>query len=103
KLETLEHRVVDTVQEATCAVSQSVDCVKEAVEDTVHTVQHSVHETVASLKEAFDLRHQIAKRPWTLMAGAAALGYLGGYLLNGSGPATKSTGSAGFGQPGSAD
>ena len=71
KIETLEQQVVDTVQAASAAVSE-----------TVQTVKDSVHETVETVKDTFDLPRQVERRPWTMMAGATALGYLGGYLLN---------------------
>jgi len=93
KLETLEQQVVTTVQEATTAVAETVETVKEAVNETVATVKDTVQETVATVKgtvedtvvgvkETFDLQHQIEEHPWGMMAGAVALGYLGGYLLS---------------------
>ena len=71
KIETLEHQVVGKVQAASAAVSE-----------TVQTVKDSVQETVATVKDTFDLPRQVDRRPWTMFAGATALGYLGGYLLS---------------------
>ena len=71
KMETLEHQVVESVQAASAAVSE-----------TVQTVRDSVHETVETVKDTFDLPRQVDRRPWTMMAAATALGYLGGYLLS---------------------
>jgi ElaB/YqjD/DUF883 family membrane-anchored ribosome-binding protein len=85
KLEMLEQQVTDTVQGASAAVSESVDSVKEVVKETVQTVKASVKETVASVKETFDLSHHVETRPWTMMAGAAALGFFGGLLTRGNG------------------
>lgn len=82
KLETLEHQVVATVQNATSAVTETVDTVKEAVQETVGTVKESMHETVETVKDTFDLERQVARHPWAMMAGAVAVGYLGGYLIN---------------------
>lgn len=90
KLEALENRVVNTVEGATCAVSQGVDSVKEAVQHTVEVVQQSVSNTVGSVKEAFDIRAHTAKRPWLVLAGAATLGYLGGCWLNRSASSGRS-------------
>src|SRR5579864_5333035 len=70
KLETLEHKVVDTVQGATHAVHETVDHVKEAM-----------HETVENVKDTFNLPLQVKRHPWGMVAGSIALGYLGGYLL----------------------
>jgi len=93
KLETLEQQVVTTVQDATSAVTETVESVKDAVQETVTTVKDTVQDTVATVKgsvqdtvdgvkETFDLRHQVEQHPWGMVAGAVALGYLGGYLLS---------------------
>ncbi len=81
KLEALEQRVVNTVHEASASVNDTIGSVKDAVQDTVQTVKDSVHETVDSVKDTFDVRRQVEARPWTMVAGATALGFLGGYLL----------------------
>src|SRR4051794_29513643 len=83
KLELLEQQVVGTVQDATSAVAETVGTVKQAVQDTVQSVKETVHETVESVKETFDLKNQVERRPWMMVAGATALGFLGGYLLGG--------------------
>jgi ElaB/YqjD/DUF883 family membrane-anchored ribosome-binding protein len=81
KLETLEQQVVDTVETATSAVTDTVENVKEAVQDTVATVKGSVQETVEGVKHTFDLRLQVDRHPWAMMAGSVALGFFGGRLL----------------------
>jgi len=72
KLELLEQQVVETVEGASTAVAE-----------TVQTVKDSVQESVEAVKNALDLKGQVDRRPWTLLAGATALGFLGGYLLRG--------------------
>jgi ElaB/YqjD/DUF883 family membrane-anchored ribosome-binding protein len=59
KLETLEHRVVDTVQGASDVVTG----------------------TVANIKDTLDLPLQVRRHPWGMVGGSIALGCLGGYLL----------------------
>jgi len=81
KLEALEQRVVNTVHEASASVNETIGSVKDAVHDTVQTVKDSVNETVDTVKDTFDVRNQVERRPWTMVAGATALGFLGGYLL----------------------
>jgi ElaB/YqjD/DUF883 family membrane-anchored ribosome-binding protein len=81
KLEALEQRVVNTVHEASTSVNETIGSVKEAVHDTVQTVKDSVNDTVDTVRDTFDVRRQVEARPWTMMAGATALGFLGGYLL----------------------
>jgi len=76
KLETLENEFRGTVEEATSAVSTTV----EAVQETVETV-----------KETFDLRTQVERHPWPLMAGAVATGYVAGCLAERSPPVSSAT------------
>jgi hypothetical protein len=73
KIESLENQVVDTVQSASTAVS-----------DTVGSVREIMHDTVESVRDTFDLPRQVDRRPWTMVAGASVLGYLGAYLLSGN-------------------
>jgi ElaB/YqjD/DUF883 family membrane-anchored ribosome-binding protein len=84
KLETLEETVMgtvdtvkDTVQEAKCAVTDTVASVKESIQDTVEHVKDSVQQT-------FDVRHQVRQRPWTMVGGSVAVGFLLGRLLGGT-------------------
>lgn len=85
KVELLEQQVVETVQGATTAVAETVGSVKEAVHDTVQTVKESVQDTVDSVKNTLSLRRQVELRPWTMMAGATAIGFIGCRLLRGTG------------------
>ena len=75
--------VMETVQNATASVSETVGSVSNAVQGTVDTVRHSVEETVDSVKEAFDLSRQVQHNPWLMLAGAVAIGYVGGTFLQG--------------------
>lgn len=82
KLETLEQQVKETVQTATEAVTETVSTVKEAVQDTVGTVKDSVQETVDTVKDTLDLRQQVERHPWMTFCSAAAIGFVGGRLLD---------------------
>src|SRR5579859_1541072 len=70
KLETLEQQVVHSVHGATNAVNETVESVKDAV-----------HDTVAKVRETLDIPLQVKQRPWGMVGGSIALGFLGGYLL----------------------
>lgn len=50
----------------------------DQVSGTVRTVQESVN----TVRETFDLKLHVRRRPWTLVAGAAALGFLCGSRSN---------------------
>jgi hypothetical protein len=79
KLESLEQQVVHSVHGATTAVNETVESVKDAV-----------HDTVATVRQTFDLPLQVKRRPWGMVGGSIALGYLGGYLLRCRGSDTSS-------------
>jgi ElaB/YqjD/DUF883 family membrane-anchored ribosome-binding protein len=81
KLETLEQHVVQTVTGTTAAVSETVENVKEAVQETVDAVKGSVHDSVTTLKQAFDPARQMEEHPWLFMAGAVAVGYWSGRMV----------------------
>lgn len=94
KLETLEDKVVQTVQEATNAVSGTVESVKEAVGNTVESVKDVVGRTVGSVRsavdstvrtmdatvknmqESVDVPLQVQRHPWLMFGGAVATGFV---------------------------
>ena len=76
KVGMLEQQVCDTVQGAV----NTVENVKRSVESTVQTVKDSVRDTVESVQDTLDVRRQVDRHPWMMMAGAVAVGYVGGYL-----------------------
>jgi ElaB/YqjD/DUF883 family membrane-anchored ribosome-binding protein len=78
KLETLEQQVTETVQHATETVQHATATVSE----TVDNVKGAVHETVESVKDSLDLRHQVECHPWAMVLGAALTGYVAGRLLD---------------------
>jgi ElaB/YqjD/DUF883 family membrane-anchored ribosome-binding protein len=77
KLGALEDEVLDTVHQATAAVSDTVHNVTEAVEN----VKETVEQTVESVKESLDFRDAIRQHPWTAVGVSFAAGVAGGMLL----------------------
>src|SRR5262245_3154132 len=71
KLETLESQVRSTVE----GVRETVEGAKEAVEETIENVSSTVQQT-------FDVNYQMQRRPWALMFGSVATGFLVGYLVS---------------------
>jgi hypothetical protein len=49
------------------------------LENYVSGTVESVTDSVKSARDSVDLKLQVRRRPWTLVAGAVALGLLGGY------------------------
>jgi len=63
KLETLENKVVGSVQQATFAVT-----------DTVSSVKETMHEGVEHVKDAFDVTAHVDRHPWLMFGGAVLAG-----------------------------
>jgi ElaB/YqjD/DUF883 family membrane-anchored ribosome-binding protein len=66
KMEALEDKVMNTVQSAQDTVTDSIQSAKD---------------TVASVKQTFDLKHQIEQRPWTMVGGCFLAGLVVGHLM----------------------
>jgi len=86
KLETLEQKVVGTVENAATAVNETVDAIKETVHETVATVQGGVKESVDSVKDFMDVPAHVDRHPWLMVGGSVAVGYCLGTLLTQSRP-----------------
>ena len=67
------------------------------VSSTVRTVKDSVN----TVRDTFDLKLQVRQRPWALVAGAAALGFLGGYHLTVPNGGSRTRGGKGADAPSS--
>jgi ElaB/YqjD/DUF883 family membrane-anchored ribosome-binding protein len=93
KVETLEQKLVSTVQETTDAVSDTVQETAATVTDTVATVKETMQDGVETVKGWFDLGAQVEEHPWTMLAGAAAFGFVLGNFLPASEPAASSSSS----------
>jgi ElaB/YqjD/DUF883 family membrane-anchored ribosome-binding protein len=109
KLEMLEERVRETVEDAHASVEDIVENVKDMVDTTVeavrqgvedaHTsvegivenVKETVGDTVATVQRTFDLHYQVEQHPWLLFGGATVVGYLLGRARSGSTSAAVST------------
>jgi ElaB/YqjD/DUF883 family membrane-anchored ribosome-binding protein len=81
KLETLEEKVLGTIESTTNTVEQTVESVKEAVEGTVESVRETVAETVETVKHTFDLPAHVRNHPWLMFGGSLAVGFATGHLL----------------------
>jgi ElaB/YqjD/DUF883 family membrane-anchored ribosome-binding protein len=90
KLDTLETKVLGTVNEATSAVAHTVDDVKSVV----GSVTESIQDTVETVKQTFNLKEQVRRHPWGMMGGAAVAGFLGGCLFGPSRRESKAATSA---------
>jgi ElaB/YqjD/DUF883 family membrane-anchored ribosome-binding protein len=81
KLEALEHKIVNTVQDTRQTVTDTVRDAKEAVAETVQTVKDAVHSSVDAVKQTLDIKRQVERHPWTMVGGSVAVGYIAGCLL----------------------
>jgi len=71
----------DAVSSVTESMGNTVDSVKDTVEESVQSVRDKFNETVSSVSDSLDLSAHVARHPWPMMAGAVAVGFLGGCLL----------------------
>lgn len=92
KVAALESQVVGTISEATSTVQDTIQSVKEAMSDTVGTVKStvadvketvsgSVDDVTAKVKGLFDVSAHTRENPVAMIGGAAAVGFVTGYLL----------------------
>jgi ElaB/YqjD/DUF883 family membrane-anchored ribosome-binding protein len=95
KLELLEHQVSDTVtgaaetvekvrqtvQDTVSGAAETVASMQHCIQDTVQSVRESVRETAETVSETLDVRKQVEKHPWAMMAGATAVGFGVGILV----------------------
>ncbi len=85
KVNALENQVVETIQNASTTVSDMVEQVKTAVPETIAGVKDSLSEARASisegLRETLDVSKHTRERPWAMVGGAAALGFIAGMVL----------------------
>ena len=79
--ETVE-KVRHAVQETVSGAAETVASMKHAFQDTVESVRESVRETTATVTESLDVRKQVQKHPWAMMAGATAVGFGVGILAS---------------------
>lgn len=82
KLDTLENKIIRTVDEAREAVADTVQTVKDSVQSSVATVKDSVSSSVETVKETLDIRLQAQRHPWAVFGGAIAAGFVAGWALN---------------------
>jgi len=76
KLELLEERVNETIEQARASVADVVDRAQTAAEDVVDRVEDFVDRT----RQAVDPRHQVQQHPWLMLGAAIAAGYAFGHL-----------------------
>jgi len=78
KINALEEQVVGTLHNATSTVSDLLDSAKTVVPDTIAGVQAAVSEQVNT---TFNVSQHTREKPWAMVGGAAALGFVSGMLL----------------------
>jgi len=81
KLETLEQKVLGTVEEATSAVSETVGVIKDTVQESVTSVNDTVKEGVETVKDFLDVPAHVDRHPWLMLGGSVTAGFVLGTLL----------------------
>jgi ElaB/YqjD/DUF883 family membrane-anchored ribosome-binding protein len=75
-------RVRQTVSETVSGAAETVASMKHAIDDTVASVKECARETAETVSETLDIRKQVEKHPWAMMAGATAVGFGVGVLVS---------------------
>jgi len=75
-------KTVEAITGSVASVEQTVANVTDTVESTVASVTGSVESTVANVKETLNLSNQVRAHPWAMVAGAAAVGFVAGKMLD---------------------
>jgi len=78
-VEDIVENVRDTVDETVGVVKETVEGTKSTVEDIVENVKGTMDDTVTTVKQTFDLSYQAKEHPWVFFGGAVLLG---GFLSN---------------------
>jgi ElaB/YqjD/DUF883 family membrane-anchored ribosome-binding protein len=94
KLGVLEDEVLQTVHQATAAVSHTV----HEVTGVVDSVKETMEQTVESVKESLDFREAIRQHPWTAVGVSFAAGFAGAYLLESAAPGSGPSRTGGYPQ-----
>lgn len=79
KIDTLENKVLGSVEEATSAVKETVLGVKESVQEGMETV-----------KDAVDIKGHVDRHPWYMLGGAVLCGYVLSSLVRSEKQGTRS-------------
>lgn len=86
--------VVESVQNATESVTETVGNVHEVVQGTVESVRSSVSGSIRAMKESLDLSRAMQRHPWSTLAGAVVVGFIGGKLMEKSADGKRFPGQA---------
>ena len=85
KVSALESQVVGTLQNATSTVSSMVDQVKQAVPETLAGMKDTISEVKESVakqvRETLDVSKHTREKPWAMVGGAVAAGFITGMVL----------------------
>lgn len=64
-------------------IRRQMEQTRSSLRDKVEKLEQTLEETVETVKDTFDLKQQFRRHPWTMVCGAAAVGFLGARLLEG--------------------
>jgi len=78
KLEQLERRVQDSVQQAKTSARDVVDHTQDAAQQLIDRIE----DLMVNTRQAIDPRYQINRHPWMMLGLAVAAGYVVGSLEN---------------------
>ncbi|HZZ76874.1 MAG TPA: hypothetical protein VFE62_00050 [Gemmataceae bacterium] len=63
------------------SITEKLDALEERVVGSVQQASNAVSDTAETVKNAFDLRVQVDRHPWLMVGGAVTAGMVAGHLL----------------------
>lgn len=70
-----------SIKETRASLSSKLEALEHEVKETAQEAKSSVEQQVEEVKQAFNLKHQVRRRPWQFMGGALVLGFVVGRAL----------------------
>jgi hypothetical protein len=69
------------MEETRASLSEKLETLEQQVVGTVQGARQSVADTVQSVKDAFDVKLQVQRHPWPMLAGSVAVGFATGAVM----------------------
>ena len=69
------------MEETRASLSEKLETLEQQVVGTVQDARQAVAGTVQGVKDAFDLKLQVQRHPWPMLAGSVAVGFVAGDVV----------------------
>ena len=70
------------MEETRASLAEKIETLEQQVVGTVQDARRSMNDTVQGVKDAFDLKLQVQRHPWPMLAGSVAVGFVAGAVVD---------------------